>query len=149
MLCRYAVARCVRTPTNAPAPPVWPPRRRPSRRTFKQLLQLELVGERFASAGTSWSICPSVPPGRPGPGVGVKKINVRPYSPPAKLKTAGANPPTAILDTPDRAESKFALGGLAPAGTGYEQAVTSQTLVRARSARGIRARGIFLRKSLS
>ena len=77
--------------------------------------------------------CPSVPPGRPGPGVGVKKINVRPYSPPAKLKTAGANPPTAILDTPDRAESKLALGTVAGPGSDYEQAVTSCTLARART----------------
>jgi hypothetical protein len=83
----------------------------------------------------------SVPPGRPGPGVGVKKINVRPYSPPAKLKPAGATLARAILDSPDRAESKIALASVAPAGTGYEQAVTSQTLVH--------ARGIFVRESLS
>jgi hypothetical protein len=50
----------------------------------------------------------------------------------------------AILDSPDRAESKLAHATVAPRVIGYEQAVTSQTLVRARS-----ARGIFLRKSLS
>ena len=91
----------------------------------------------------------SVPLGRPGPGVGVKKINVRPYSPPAKLKTAGANPPTAILDTPDRAESKLAVATVAGPGSGYELAVTSCTLARARLPRGFRARGIFPKKSLS
>jgi hypothetical protein len=68
---------------------------------------------------------PSVPPGRPGHGVGVKKINVRPYSPLAKLKPAGAPMARAILDTPDRAESKLALATVAPAGTGYELADTS------------------------
>ena len=57
--------------------------------------------------------------------------------------------PRAILDRSDRDESKLALVTVAPAGTGYEQAVTSQTLVRARTARGIRARGIFPKKSLS
>ena len=91
----------------------------------------------------------SVPPGRPGRGVGVKKINVPPYSPPAKLKPAAANPPSPILDSPDRAESKIGLGGVAGPGSGYEQAVTSCTLVRARVPRGFRARGIFLKKSLS
>ena len=83
------------------------------------------------------------------PGSVLKKINVRPYSPPAKLKPAAATPPTAILDTPDRAESKFALGGVVGPGSGYEQAVTSYTLVRARVPRGFRARGIFPKKSLS
>jgi hypothetical protein len=57
--------------------------------------------------------------------------------------------PTTILDSPDRAESKIAFGTVAGPGSGYEHAATSQTLVRARTARGIRARGIFLRKSLS
>ena len=85
----------------------------------------------------------SVPPGRPGRGVGVKKINVSPYSPPAKLKPAGATLAKAILDSPDRAESKFAFASVALAGTGYEQAVTNCTLVRARVPRGFRARGIF------
>jgi hypothetical protein len=97
----------------------------------------------------------SVPPGRPGPGVGVKKINVPPYRPQAKLKPAAANPPArAILASPDRAESKLSLGGLAPRmpaaawHRGYEQAVTSQTLVRARVPRGFRARGFSPKKSL-
>jgi hypothetical protein len=67
----------------------------------------------------------SVPPGRPGPGVGVKKINVRPYSPPAQLKPAAATVPSAILDRPDRAESKLVLGTVAGPGSGYEQAVIS------------------------
>jgi hypothetical protein len=70
------------------------------------------------------------------------------YSPPAKFKPAGATAPSAILDSLDRAESILALGAVAGHGSGYEQAVTSQTLVRARIARGIRARGIFLRKSI-
>ena len=35
-----------------------------------------------------------------------------------------------IMSKTDRAESKLALGTVAPAGTGYEQAVTNQTLVR-------------------
>ena len=42
-------------------------------------------------------------------GVGIKKINVRPYSPPAKLKPGPATLARAILDSPDRAESKLAL----------------------------------------
>ena len=84
------------------------------------------------------------------PGSVLKKKDVRPYSPPAKLKTAAAPLARAILDSPDRAESKIAVASVAGPGSGYEQAVTSQTLVRARTARGIRARGIFLiRKSLS
>ena len=91
----------------------------------------------------------SVPPGRPGRGVGVKKINVSPYSPPAKLRPAAATPPSAILASPDRAESKLALGTVAGPGSGYEQAVTNCTLVRARVPRGFRARGIFPKKSLS
>ena len=91
----------------------------------------------------------SVPPGRPGSGVGVKKLNVRPYSPPAKLKTAAGPVTTAILDSHGCTLSKISLVTVAGPGSGYEQAVTSQTLVRARTARGIRARGIFLRKSLS
>ena len=86
----------------------------------------------------------SVPPGRPVL-VGVKIINVSPSSPPPKLKPAAATP----LDSPDRAESKRAVGRLAPAGTGYELAVTSYTLVRARVPRGFRARGIFFKKPLS
>jgi hypothetical protein len=70
--------------------------------------------------------CPSVPPGRPGPGVGVKKINVRPYSPPAKLKpAAGATVTTAILDSHGCEKSKIALVTVAPAGTGYKLADTS------------------------
>jgi hypothetical protein len=67
----------------------------------------------------------------------------------AKLKTGPATLLRVILDSPDRAESKIAIGSVAGPGSGYEQAVTSQTLVRARTARGIHARGIFLRKSLS
>ena len=51
----------------------------------------------------------SVPPGRPGPGVGVKKINVRPYSPPAKLKTGHATLPTAILGSHGCKKYKLAL----------------------------------------
>ena len=35
-----------------------------------------------------------------------------------------------IMSKTDRAESKLALGTVAPAGTGYEQAVTNQPLVR-------------------
>ena len=95
------------------------------------------------------SIMPECTARPPSSGVGVKKINVPPYSPPAKLKPAAATAPKAFLDTPDRADSKNALGGVAPAGTGYEQAVTSCTLVRARVPRGFRARGIFPKKSLS
>jgi hypothetical protein len=92
----------------------------------------------------------SVPPGRPGPGVGVKKINVSPIQLPAKFKPAAGPLPTAILDSPARAESKIALGSsVAPRGTGYELAVTSCTLARARLPRGFRARGIFPKKSLS
>jgi hypothetical protein len=70
---------------------------------------------------------------------------------PAKLKPTAANPPRAILASPDRAESKLSLGGLAGLGmySGYELAVTSYTLVRARVPRGFRARGIFPKKSLS
>ena len=54
-----------------------------------------------------------------------------------------------IMSKTDRAESKLAIGTVAPAGTGYEQAVTSHTLVRARVPREFRARGIFPKKSLS
>ena len=86
--------------------------------------------------------------GPPSSGVGVKKINVSPYSPPAKLKAAAATAPKAFLDTPDRADSKNALGAVAGPGSGYELAVTSYTLVRARVPRGFRARGIFHKKSL-
>jgi hypothetical protein len=93
--------------------------------------------------------CRSVPLGRPGCGIAVKKISVFPYSPPAKLKPAAATAPRAILDSPDRAESKLALGAVAGPGSGYEQAVTSCTLARARLPRGFRARGIFPKKSLS
>ena len=57
--------------------------------------------------------------------------------------------PRAILDSPARAESKLALGTVAPRGTGYELAVTSQTGSAARLARARRACGIFLKKSLS
>ena len=51
----------------------------------------------------------------------------------------------AILESPDRAESKFALASMAPRGTGYELAVTSYTLVRVQVPRGFRTRGIFLK----
>ena len=74
---------------------------------------------------------------------------VRPYSPPAKLKPAGATVPRAILASPDRAESKLSLGSVAGRGSDYKLAVTSQTLGRARVPRGFRARGIFPKKSLS
>ena len=57
--------------------------------------------------------------------------------------------PTAILDSPARAESKIALGTVAGRGSDYKLAVTSCTLVRARVPRGFRARGIFPKKSLS
>jgi hypothetical protein len=53
----------------------------------------------------------------------------------------------AILDSPDRAESKVALATVAPPGTGYEHAVTSQTGSAARLARARRTCGIFLKKS--
>jgi hypothetical protein len=51
--------------------------------------------------------------------VGVKKINVRPYSPPAKLKLAAATLTSAILDSFGYKESKMALVSVAPPGTGY------------------------------
>ena len=89
------------------------------------------------TAGSKLAARPSVPPGRPGPGVGVKKINVRPYSPPAKLKPGPATVARAILDSPDRAESKLAVATVAGHGSGYEHAVTSRTLVRARTARAV------------
>ena len=54
-----------------------------------------------------------------------------------------------IMSKTDRAESKLALASVAEPGSGYEQAVTSQTLVRARSSRGIRARVIFLNKEIA
>ena len=68
---------------------------------------------------------PECTAGPPSPGVGVKKINVRPYSPPAKLKTAAAPLAGAILDSPDRAESKIAVASVAGPGSGYKQADTS------------------------
>jgi hypothetical protein len=120
-------------------------------RLIEQLVQSECSSRYgFETFDTNWSLQGrSVPPGRPGPGVGVKKINVRPYSPPAKLKTGPATLPTAILGSHGCKKSKISVGSVAGPGSGYEQAVTSQTLIRARTARGIRARGIFLRKSLS
>ena len=51
---------------------------------------------------------------RPRSGVGVKKINVSPYTPLAKFRPV-APLPRAILDSPDRAESKLALSSVAPA----------------------------------
>jgi hypothetical protein len=83
------------------------------------------------------------------PGPVLKKNKVPPYSTPAKLKSAGTTAASFNLDSPNRAESKLALASVAPRGTGYEQAVTSQTLVRTRSERGFCARGFFLRKWLS
>ena len=94
-------------------------------------------------------LCPSVPPGRPGPGVGVKKINVRPYSPPAKLKPAARHTADGYFRLSWCKKSKISVGSVAPPGTGYKQAVTSYTLGRARVPRGFRARGIFPKKSLS
>ena len=52
-------------------------------------------------------------------------IQLIPYNPPAKLKPAGATVARAILDSPDRAESKLAITTVAPRGAGYELAVTS------------------------
>ena len=92
--------------------------------------------------GSDMKPCPSVSPGRPGPGVGVKKKGPL-IQPTSKTETTGATLARAILDSPDRAEPKLALASVAPAGTGYKLAVTSQLLVPARSTRGIRARGIF------
>jgi hypothetical protein len=92
---------------------------------------------------------PECTAGPPSPGVGVKKINVSPYSPPAKFKTAAYTLARAILASPDRAESKLSLASVAGRGSDYKLAVTSQTLARARVPRGFRARGIFPKKSLS
>jgi hypothetical protein len=52
-------------------------------------------------------------------------MNVRPNSPPAKLKPAGATLTSAILDSFGCKKSKMALVSVAPAGTGHELAVTS------------------------
>ena len=55
------------------------------------------------------------------------------YQVPAKFKTTAGPVTSAILDSPDRVESKLALVTVAGPGSGYELAVTSQSLVRARS----------------
>ena len=69
----------------------------------------------------------AIPLERPGPGVGVKKINVRPYSLPAKLKPGPATVPTAILYSHGCKKSKISFGTVAGPGSGYELAVTGQT----------------------
>ena len=81
----------------------------------------------------------SAPLGRPRSGVGVKKINGPPYTPPPKSKTDAAPVARAILDSPDRAESKLALATVAGPGGDYELATTSYTFVCARVPRGVRA----------
>ena len=57
--------------------------------------------------------------------------------------------PTAILGSHGSKKYKISVGTVVGPGSGYEQAVTNYTLGRARTARGIRARGIFPKKSLS
>jgi hypothetical protein len=66
----------------------------------------------------------SVPLERLGSGVGVENDGF-PIRPPAKLKPAAATVTRAILDSPNRAESKIALVTVAGRGNGYELAVTS------------------------
>ena len=87
------------------------------------------VGARGGVSPDRWfgraSPGPSVPPGCLGPGVGVKKIIVRPYSPPAKLKSAAAPLAMAILDSYECKKSKLALASVARPRSGYEHADTS------------------------